>query len=397
MKILMLCNKSPWPAIEGGPMAMNNMAEGLIQAGHQVKILAVNSFKYNIDPKQIPEDYRLKTGIELEYLNLSINPIHAFLNLFTGKSYHVERFISPKFRKKLISLLLTDTYDIIQLETLFMAPYLPEIRKYSRAKVVLRAHNVEHLIWERIARSTTNPLKRKYLKHLSGTLEKYELDALNRFDGIASITKKDAAFFIENSHTPVIDIPYGINPAEFETQAELQDFPSLYHIGAMNWMPNQEGTKWFLENVWPIINNNHPTLKCYLAGRYMPEWLTTDCKPNIEVVGEVPDAHSFIHAKSIGIVPLLSGSGIRIKIIESMALGKPVITTSVGAEGINYTHGQNILIADTAEEFAKAVSRCVGDKQFSLQLGRAARKLIEEEYNNRKIIERMTSFYGKIF
>lgn len=397
MKILMLCNKSPWPAIEGGPMAMNNMAEGLIEAGHQVKILAVNSFKYNIDIKQIPAEYRLKTGIELEYLNLSINPIHAFLNLFTGKSYHVERFISNTFRKKLISLLQSDEYDIIQLETLFMAPYLPEIRKYSRAKVILRAHNVEHLIWKRIARSTTNPLKRNYLKHLSGTLEKYELDALGRFDGIASITKKDAAFFKENSQTAVIDIPYGINPAGFETKADLHDFPSLYHIGAMNWMPNQEGIKWFLDKVWPIITKKHPSLTCYLAGRYMPEWLKTGYKPNIVVVGEVPQAHAFIHAKSIGIVPLLSGSGIRIKIIESMALGKPVITTSVGAEGINYTHEKNILIADTAEDFAEAVSRCVADKQFSMQMGQAARKLIEEEYNNLKIIERMTSFYGKIF
>lgn len=397
MKILMLCNKSPWPAIEGGPMAMNNMAEGLIEAGHQVKILAVNSYKYHIDIKQIPEGYRRKTGIELEYLNLSINPIHAFINLFTDKSYHVERFISNTFRNKIISLLQADAYDIIQLETLFMAPYLPAIRKYSRAKVVLRAHNVEHLIWKRIARSTTNPLKKRYLKHLSSTLEKYEMDALNRFDGIASITKKDAAFFMENSHTPVIDIPYGVKPVDFETKDDLQDFPSLYHIGAMNWMPNQDGMKWFLDKVWPLINEKHPALKCFLAGRYMPEWLKTGYKPNIEVIGEVPQAHAFIHSKSIGIVPLLSGSGIRIKIIESMALGKPIITTSIGAEGINYTTKKNILIADTAEDFAEAVSRCVADKQFSLQLGRAARKLIEEEYNNSKIIERLTSFYGKIF
>jgi polysaccharide biosynthesis protein PslH len=397
MKILMLCNKSPWPAIEGGAMAMNNMAEGLIDAGHQVKILAVNSNKYYIDSKQIPEEYRLITGIELEYINLKINPINAFLNLFTGNSYHVERFISNTFRKKLISLLEADSYDVVQLETLFMAPYLPEIRKYSHAKVVLRAHNVEHLIWKRIAGSTANPLKRKYLKHLSSTLQKYELDALNLFDGIASITKKDADFFMKNSHTPVIDIPYGVNTGDFETKADLEDFPSLYHIGAMNWMPNQDGIRWFVDKVWPLINKKHPALKCFLAGRYMPDWLKTGYKPNIEVIGEVPQAHAFIHSKSIGIVPLLSGSGIRIKIIESMALGKPVITTSIGAEGINYAREENILIADTAEEFAEAVCRCAADKQFCLQLGRAARKLIEKEYNNSKIIERLTSFYGKIF
>ncbi len=395
MKILLLCNKSPWPAIEGGPIAMNSMVEGLINAGHQVKVLAVNSNKYYVDLKQVPEAYRKKTDIELEYINLRINPVHAFLNLFTKKSYHVERFISSSFRKKLIHLLKEVEYDIVQLETLYMAPYLNEIRQFSNAKVVLRAHNVEHLIWKRMVKATKNPLKRKYLNHLAHTLENYELNTLNQVDGIASITKKDAIFFSKHTQTPIIDIPYGIHADQFKVQNSINDFPSLYHIGAMNWMPNLEGMHWFIDKVWPQVHNKHPNLRCYLAGRHMPVWLKPGLKTNIEVVGEVTDAHRFIHEHAIAVVPLLSGSGIRIKIIESMALGKPVITTSIGAEGINYTDGKNLLIADTAESFAEAVTRCATDQTLCEELGKNARKLVEKEYDNHKLIERLVHFYQK--
>lgn len=154
MKVLFLCNKSPFPAREGGPIAMNSLIEGMIQAGHQVKVLAVNSYKYNVSLEEIPEEYKAKTGLELVFLDLKIKPLDAFLNLFSGSSYHVERFISPIFRKKLVAILQHHQFDVVQLETLFMVPYVGEIRKYSKAKIVLRAHNIEHLIWKRLSQQT---------------------------------------------------------------------------------------------------------------------------------------------------------------------------------------------------------------------------------------------------
>ena len=129
MNILLLCNKSPFPPSEGGPMAMNSIVNGLIEAGHKVKILAVNSEKYHIKEKDIPEAYRKKTGIELVDVDLRIKPIEAFKNLFSDESYHVKRFISPAFTKKLIEVLKKDRYDIVQLEMIYMAPYIETIRE----------------------------------------------------------------------------------------------------------------------------------------------------------------------------------------------------------------------------------------------------------------------------
>lgn len=396
MNILLLCNKSPYPPSEGGPMAMNSIVNGLTEAGHKVKILAVNSEKYHIKDKDIPQSYKDKTNIELVDVDLRIRPIDAFKNLFTDRSYHVERFISEDFRNKLIEILKKDRYDIVQLEMIYMAPYIETIRAYSDAKIVLRAHNVEHLIWDRIAKKTKFPPKKWYLNHLVRTLKAYELNAINEVDGIAAITYRDAAFFRGETAVPVVDIPYGVKPEEFTPNYEIKAKPTLYHIGSMNWMPNEEGILWFIKNVWDKLSAREPDIVLNLAGRHTPKWLMNLKKKNINVLGEVPDAKEFIKDNDIAIVPLLSGSGIRIKIIEAMAMGKTVITTMVGAEGIQYSEYENIIIADNPTKIVETICRISKEPEELKRIGRNARKLVEDIYDNKKIIERLLIFYDEI-
>ena len=375
---------------------MNSIITGLLEAGHQIKILAVNSEKYNVKESDIPEDYRRKTGIELIDVDLSIRPLKAFLNLFTKKSYHVERFISDDFKARLIEVLQNEQFDVVQLEMLYMAPYVQTIREHSKAMIVLRAHNVEHKIWERIAKETRSPFKRWYINHLAKTLKEYELNALETVDGIAAITRKDAAFFRKYCSKPIIDIPYGVYPEEFMPKYEIEGHPKFYHIGSMNWMPNEEGIRWFIDEVLPKTVEKVPTFVYHLAGRNMPEWLKELKNPNVEVVGEVPDAKEFVANHDVAIVPLLSGSGIRIKIIESMAIGKTVITTRVGAEGILYDEDVNVIIAENKAKMVEAIRVINENPQIAVKIGQAARKLVEETYDNRKIIARLLMFYEQI-
>ena len=375
---------------------MNSIVTGLLEAGHQVKILAVNSKKYNVTMDDIPEDYRQKTGIELIDVDLRVRPFKAFKNLFSKKSYHVERFISKTFINRLTEVLESDTYDVVQLETLFMTPYVETIRKHSKALVVLRAHNVEHLIWERIAKGTRFFLKRAYINHLARTLKNYELTAISQVDGIAAITRKDAAFFRKYSATTIIDIPYGVYPEEFTPNYEIDDKPSFYHIGSMNWIPNEEGIRWFIDNCLDEVTAKVPEFVFHLAGRNMPEWLKALKNPHVDVIGEVPNAKEFVANHDVAIVPLLSGSGIRIKIIESMAMGKAVITTRVGAEGILYEEDTNLIIAENKAQMAEAIRRINENPDRAVEIGKAARKLVEEVYDNRKLTERLLLFYSQI-
>lgn len=394
--ILVICNKSPWPPKEGGPIAMNNLIEGLIKAGNKVKVLAINTNKYAVKPKEIPIAYQKKTGLELGFIDLSIKPVPAFFNLFSKNSYHVQRFISSDFEKLLIKTLQKSRFDIVQIETLFMSPYLETIRNHSNAKVVYRAHNIEYLIWKRLWQTASNFLKKAYLQHLFKTLKNYELTILSQYDGILPISVKDAEFFKRHTQVPVRAIPFGIEINKLKPYLTEPAEHALFHIGAMNWMPNEEGIRWFLQNVWPIVHKAIPSAKLYLAGREMPAWLKNLRQEKVTVVGEVENAYTFIGKYTLSIAPLLSGSGIRIKIIESMALGKAVVSTGIGAEGIQCENGETICIADTPEAFADGLIKLYSNPEYCRLMGKKAAALIAKQHDSDKIIAGLMAFYAEI-
>lgn len=394
MKVLQLCNKPPYPPVDGGTMAMDSITEGLLCQGCEVKVLTVETDKHPVRRERIPEDYLRQTRLESVYVDLGVKPLPAAGAMLCGESYHVKRYVSEAFAAKLREILEKEHFDIVHVESIFLTPYVPLIRKHSDAKVILRAHNVEHLIWKRVAQSCQNPLKRWYLKHLSLTLRAYELEHINDYDGIVCITRNDADLFgKEGCRKPIVSIPFGIDTGEVPTVDVEPN--SLFHIGAMDWLPNQESIRWLLEEVWPVVHREVPQAKLYLAGRKMPsQWMEATIE-GVSVIGEVPDAMYFIGSKKINVVPLLSGSGIRVKIIEAMSIGKVVVTTAVGAQGIDYSDGENILIADTPEQFAQQIKRCLDDDAFCKRVGEAAARLVAEQYNKQVLAEQLIEFYNK--
>jgi len=397
MKILQICNKVPFPPNEGGSIAMNLLTDGLLNADCEVKVLAINTKKHFVDIQTLPAQYRKKTNIEAVFIDRSLKAINAFLNLFTSKSYHIERFISNDFKKKLIEILNNDCYDIIQLETLYVCPYIETIRNNSNAKIIYRAHNIEHLIWERTYKNIRNIVKRAYLKILTKRLKRFEITVLNKIDGIAAITQCDAELLAElGCNKPIVNIPVGFYLNSLPEKNSNYEFPSLFHIGSMNWIPNIEGIKWFINKVWMKFNEQHPHIKFYIAGRHMPDCFKNLEDINIVNLGEVDNAYLFMQSKAIMIVPLLSGSGMRVKIIEGMANGKTIITTSIGAEGINYENNKNILIADTPAQFIEAIKYCIANKNNIDTIGNNAKLLIENEYDNAKIVLNLIDFYKKV-
>lgn len=398
MKVFILCNKSPYPPRDGGSLAMNFMVTGLISSGQQVKVLALSTNKFPVNKDTLPVEYLHNTGFESVHIDLSIKPLQVIRNLLSGKSLHVDRFINKNVADKIIEILQNEHFDIIQLETLYMCPYIPVLRKFSTAKIVLRAHNVEHLIWERITRNESNPIKKLYLHHLTRTLKNYEVGILNQVDGIVAITEKDADYFRSlGSRVPVISVPFGIDIKHIpDHSTSVLSEPSLFHIGAMNWIPNIEGIKWFLDKVWPLVHKRFPELKCYLAGRAMPEWLQNATIPGIVIVGEVEDAYEFMYSHTIGIAPLLSGSGIRVKIIEGMAAARAMVSTSIGAEGIEAKHGEHLMIADDPESFYQAIKLLVENPLMARDIGKNARDLVIREYSMPGLMKKMVQFYHQI-
>ena len=395
MKVLQLCIKPPHPPVDGGTLAMDSVTQGLVGDGHSVKVLSVCSKKHPVLRDALSDDYLSQTQFEAIFIDLSIHPLQAAVALLCGESYNVKRYISKDFEERLCAILQQETFDIIHMESIFLTPYLPTIRKHSKASVVLRAHNVEHRIWQQLAKGTRNPFKRWYLKKLALALRHYELEHINDFDGIACITRTDAETFQqEGCRKPIADIPFGIIP---EVIDNVEEEPrTLFHIGSMDWYPNVEGIRWFLHDVWPKVHQALPDVRLFLAGRKMPDDLMQLQLDNVVVVGEVPDAAYFMASKQLNIVPLLSGSGIRVKIIEAMSMRKVVITTRTGAEGINYTDGKHLLIADTPEEFVTQIKHCIEHPELCRTIADNAFQLVTTEYGNDALTHRLVDFYNKI-
>lgn len=394
MKILQICHKPPRPAIDGGCIAMDNLTKGLLEAGHEVKVLCASTHKHPFQPSKISSVYRRSTDIEAVYIDTRLHFVDAFSSLITRDSYNVSRFFSPDFDMALETLLRENNYDVVQLESLFMTPYIETVRRFSKAKVILRSHNLEFKIWQRMANVSANGPRKAYLRVLARQLKDYELSVADQVDGIATISPEDTNNFRElGCKTPIVTLPFGIDTSEYPTERPFTFKPTLFHLGAMDWMPNLEGVEWFLKEIWSDINKDYPQLKLHLAGKASKGYQPKTKSANLSMDGEVPCAKSYMQSKGVMIVPLLSGGGIRIKIIEGMAMGKVIISTTIGAEGIGATHGENILIADTPAEFKARIDEIHSDPEKLERISRNARKFIERNFDNAVLTRHLLGFY----
>jgi len=400
MRILQLCNKFPYPLKDGAAIAITYLAKAFAGLGHEVTLLSMNTSKHWFDLSTLPNGYNHYEAIHTVFVDNRIRPIPALLNLLlSDQSYHVERFDNPDFVARLADILQNGHFDIVQLESLYLTPYIPVIQQHSKAKIVLRAHNVEHEIWERVAANTANPLQRWYLNRITPRLKKYELQHLNGYDLVAAISARDAGHFRRlGLHRSVVVTPIGLDCRDYQPDMGTFAHPlSLSFIGSLDWIPNQEGLKWFLENVWmPVLLPKFPELTFHIAGRTAPDWITRLQLPGVHFHGEVPSAPDFLNQHSVMVVPLLSGGGMRAKILEGMAVGKVVLSTRVGMEGIDAHHGRECLLADSPEEFAQAVSWCTAQGRNLAEMGRHALDFCAEHYDNLRVAEQLLEEFRKV-
>ena len=395
MRILQVCNKVPWPPKDGGAIATLTMSKGFTLLGHDVHVLAMNTKKHHITIDEIPHDLKERMHFELIDVSARITTIGLLGNLlFSNLPYNASRFISRQFSRKLADLLQEKTFDLIQLEGLYLCPYIPLIRKHSKALISYRAHNVEHEIWERTA-AVTPGFRSIYLKLLASRIKKFEISYLNSYDVLVPITDRDGDLLDQLGNTkPRHTTQTGIDLATLVPKAGQLEYPSAFHLGALDWAPNQEGLLWFLENCWPKLQQKYPQLKFFVAGRNAPDWLQSKLQyKNVVFLGEIEDAYAFMNSKAIMVAPLLSGSGMRVKIIEGLALGKAIVSTSIGAEGIAVEKGKHILLADEADEFIQAVSNLIEDRDLYDQLCKNAIDFIHDKFDNLAIAESLTDFY----
>lgn len=399
MRILQLTNKIPYPPKDGGAIATLLLSRGLAALNHQVTLLGMNTSKHYSPLSQLPEELRQTIRFEDVQVNTDICMWAALRNLlFSRKPYNAVRFFSKEYEQKLIRVLQQNTFDIIQLEGLYLAYYIDTIRQHSSALIALRAHNIEHEIWQRTASQEKSWLKKIYLRILARRIRRFKLSILNTYDLLIPITERDATQFNVFGNTrPSLTIPVGFDTSQLKPAPEKIEFPSVFFIGTLDWFPNQEGVMWFLEKVWPDIRAKHPALEFRIAGRNAPAWLQNKLKSQegVRFLGEIDDAYTFMNENAIMVAPLFSGSGMRVKIIEGMAMGKTIVTTSIGAEGIEVTPGTNIIIEDQPHDFIRQMLMLLENKEKFEQIGRSAVNFVRENFDNQIICASLAQFYQK--
>ncbi len=397
MKILQLCHKPPFPVRDGGCLAINQISQGLLAQNNELHILTIATPKHPFLPKEYPKGYLKKTNLKSVYVDTRLNVVDAFSNLITQDAYHVSRFFSPDVDRSITELLAKEEFDIILLESIFVAPYIGSIRRLSKGRIVLRSHNLEFSIWHRLAKSHKSGLKKTYLKILARQLKNYEVELLNQIDGLVAINVDEQKHYRRLGFKgPACTIPFGIEPDQYLPEKENFNANSVFHLGSMDWKPNEEGIEWMLEKVWPLVCKKNKDVKLYLAGRQMPEWLKILNLPQVEIVGEVDDAKDFINAHHIMIIPLLSGGGMRVKMIEALALAKPIVSTQLGAKGVTVQHEESAMIATAPRDFAESILQLLNDPEKAEGMGLSGRALVQEFYDNTKLASSLQKFLQKL-
>ena len=433
MKILVVGNRVPWPLHDGGAIATYGMLRSLAENGAEVDFFSFNTKKHFAE-NAIIEKYFGFCKVHLVSLDAGVKPLNALWNLLFGGSYHLERYDDLEAAVELYDLIQSSNYDCVMVEGLYSMPITLRVMKQMSVRLnngvmdvdprnsnetiqkepikwVYRSHNLEYQIWERLAISTPQSLKKWYLALQSKRLKRAEIDAWCRMDAIVPIVETDSLVIRtalteiqqinqidsgdSDSRQPKIHV-YQPGIAIERPFAFIHQPMSLFHIGSMEWQANEQGVMWFLNKVWPLVLSAQPNAKFHLAGKGLSKRDPRFFQSGIVNHGEVSNAEDFMHEHGVMIVPIQAGSGIRIKTLEAMALGVPIVSTSIGAQGLTVMDDVEIKIADEPKEFAAAICTLLSSPAKSQEMTTQARKYVEMHHNLKRNTAELLGFLGQL-
>jgi polysaccharide biosynthesis protein PslH len=280
-------------------------------------------------------------------------------------------------------------FDFIVIDHYHLVPLVFDTRrllirmKSACPRLILRTPNVESSIVNKTAERIDNPMVKAFASREARKMSEYEAKTLGDFDLVAAISPVDQVTLVKNSRKPakVVSVTGGMYPDQLLPSNVPPDPREVVLVGSFDWHPNVDGALWLIKKVWPLVLKEVHDAHLTLVGRKPPPSLESLACGNIAVTGQVPSVEEYINKASCSVVPLWIGSGMRYKILESFSLAKAVVSTTLGAEGIELENGKHILISDKPDGFAEAVIKILMDTELRDTLGQNARKLVEEKYS----------------
>jgi sugar transferase (PEP-CTERM/EpsH1 system associated) len=399
LKILWIKTELLHPVDKGGKIRTYEMLKQL-KRDHQVTYLSLDdgtaSPAENKEAREKASEYCHKLVTIPHQMREKFSAgfyVELVENLFSRLPYAVKKYESAAMRQEILRLVAEDKPDVVVCDFLTPSINVPE---NLGCATVLFQHNVEAMIWQRHYETQTNPLKRLYLYGQwlkTRTLEKAEC---HRYDHVIAVSREDAEMMQRDYGVKsVTDVPTGVNTEFFRPQTNAEPEPaSLVFTGSMDWLPNVDAINWFCDEVLPLIRAKVPNVKLTVVGRKPGRELLelSERDSSVVVTGRVDDVRPYIENAAAYIVPIRIGGGTRLKIYEALAMEKPMVSTTVGAEGLPLRDGEELLIADTPAEFADAVVRVLADQAFASELGQRAATTVRERFG----WERVAAVFAEI-
>jgi glycosyltransferase involved in cell wall biosynthesis len=397
MKVLFVTPYLPSPPRFGAQRRLDGLMRGLA-ARHEVSLL---SFEPDgSDPGntlELTSSYCHKVVLATNHmadLGVGKKRMMQLRSLLLSRSFEHQLRHSRAFQQAIDRELAGTAYDVVQVEFSHLGIYEFCQRAARKPVRVLDEHNIEYEIVRRTAESENSLVRKLYSAVNWRKVRSEELDAWRRFDGVVLTSDRDEQMLLEDAPgKPTSVVPNAVDLEQFRTRSVPREPGTLIFFGAMNYHPNIQGVEYFVSEVLPQIVAEVPGVKLRVVGQQPPDSIRALAGQNVEIVGFVDDPRALLDRSAAMVVPLLIGGGTRFKIVEGLAMSMPIVSTHLGAEGLEVEHDRHLLLATDAESLARQTIRVLKDASLGERLGKAARELAERRYGWGHAVEQLEGFY----
>ena len=397
MRILMLTQVVVYPA-DAGPKIKTLQVLRYLATHHQVVYCTfVRSPQEAQDAEKLREICCRVSTVPIKRSKIS-DARFLLESLFSGDSFILRRDDRAAMHDIVRQLLREEHIDVLHVDQLNMMRFVPPDWPGT---VILDEHNAVWQVVERLEKGTRNPISRGLLRREVRLIRKYEGMACRRAKTVLAVSEQDrhALRDVAGESVPIELVPITVDAQRFETLYAARDPQPdrLFTIGTLFWPPNSEGVIWWLREGYKYLRDLCPDMTYDIVGARPPHTLQVlaEQSPGVRLHGYVANAEPFWRSAGVLAVPLLSGGGVRVKILEAMAMGVPVVSTTIGCEGLAVQHGVHLLVADTPEDFARLCAKLLQDKDLAQHLTKNARQLILERYDAKIALRTLDSIYGE--
>jgi sugar transferase (PEP-CTERM/EpsH1 system associated) len=391
--ILMLTSRLPYPPHQGDKLRIFNQIKQLSANGHDITLISFFASKDEL--LHVPKLREYCSEVKIIYHPSWKSVLNCLFNIFSDTPFQVAYYSSTKFRHQTNDVLESKRFDIIHVHLIRLAQY---VENYSGGiPRILDLTDAGSLYLERFLKANKQILYKFLLKVELTRLKKYE-KILELFEKCLVCSSVDKEFLLRHATKAKIDVLYnGINLRYFTHNNDIKSAPfSIIFTGNMSYFPNADGIFYFVKEIFPLIEQELPDVKLFIVGKNPPIKIRRLAQHNISITGFVPDIKDYYLRSRVAIAPIRFGAGTLNKILEPVALGVPVVATSIGVEGLLLKDGTDLLVADSANGFANAVINILKDDELHRRLSKNAMNIVRSVYDSRMIATQLESYYKEV-